>query len=60
MFHANCWGMPYVAAMMGAKLVFAGQHLEPDRLLEAFAQEKVTITAGVPTIWFRLLEELDL
>ena len=59
MFHANCWGMPYVAAMMGAKLVFAGQHLDPGHLLEAFDQERVTITAGVPTIWFRLLEELD-
>ena len=59
MFHVNCWGLPYVAAMMGAKLVFPGPHLDADSLLEAFIQEQVTFSAGVPTVWLSLLEKLD-
>ncbi|MCP4194964.1 MAG: long-chain fatty acid--CoA ligase [Planctomycetaceae bacterium] len=59
MFHVNAWGLPYVAAMMGSKLVLAGQHVDAISLLEAFEQEQVTMTAGVPTIWIGLLQELD-
>jgi len=59
MFHANAWGYPYLATMIGAKLVYPGQHLDPDSLLEAFVQEKVTWTAGVPTIWLGILGLLD-
>lgn len=51
MFHANAWGIPYAAAMCGCKIVFPGPHLDPMSLLEAYQQEKVTMTAGVPTIW---------
>ena len=53
MFHVNAWGYPYVAAMIGAKLVFPGPHLDPESLLDDFSQEHVTWTAGVPTIWLR-------
>ncbi len=59
MFHANAWGYPYVAAMLGAKLVFPGPHLDPESLLEDFVQEGVTWTAGVPTIWLGILQLLD-
>ena len=59
MFHANAWGYPYLAAMLGSKLVFPGPYLDPESLLEAFVQEKVTWTAGVPTIWLGLLQLLD-
>lgn len=59
MFHANSWGLPYAAAMAGPKLVFPGPFLDPPSLLEAFDQEKVTMTAGVPTIWQGLLSTLD-
>src|SRR5262249_7754907 len=59
MFHANAWGYPYVAAMVGAKLVFPGPHLDVPSLLEDLVQERVTFTAGVPTIWFGILAELD-
>ncbi len=51
MFHANAWGYPYIAAMQGAKQVFPGPHLDAESLLEDFVQERVTWTAGVPTIW---------
>lgn len=59
MFHANSWGLPYAAAMIGPKLVFPGPHLDPVSLLEDFEKEEVTFTAGVPTIWQALLNELD-
>ena len=59
MFHANAWGYPYLAAMIGTKLVFPGPHLDPESLLEAFVQEQVTWTAGVPTIWLGMLQMLD-
>jgi fatty-acyl-CoA synthase len=59
MFHANAWGYPYLAAMLGAKLVFPGPHLDPESLLDDFVQEGVTWTAGVPTIWMGILGMLD-
>jgi fatty-acyl-CoA synthase len=59
MFHANAWGYPYLAAMLGAKLVFPGPHLDPESLLEDFVEEQVTWTAGVPTIWLGMLQMLD-
>jgi fatty-acyl-CoA synthase len=59
MFHANAWGYPYLAAMLGAKLVLPGPHLDPESLLEDFVQEGVTWAAGVPTIWLGLLQLLD-
>jgi fatty-acyl-CoA synthase len=59
MFHANAWGYPYIAAMLGAKQVFPGPHLDAESLLEDFVQEGVTWTAGVPTIWLGILQLLD-
>ena len=59
MFHANAWGYPYIAAMLGSKLVFPGPHLDPESLLDDFVQEGVTWTAGVPTIWIGILALLD-
>ncbi len=59
MFHANAWGYPYLAAMIGSKLVFPGPYLDPESLLDDFVQEQVTWTAGVPTIWLGMLQMLD-
>jgi acyl-CoA synthetase (AMP-forming)/AMP-acid ligase II len=59
MFHANAWGYPYIATMIGAKLVYPGPFLDPESLLEDFVQEGVTWTAGVPTIWMGILAMLD-
>jgi fatty-acyl-CoA synthase len=59
MFHANAWGLPFTAALVGAKLVFPGPHLDADSLLELFERERVTLAAGVPTIWLALLRALD-
>lgn len=59
MFHAAAWGMPYMAMLNGAKIVLPGPHLDPDSLLELMAAEKVTVAAGVPTIWNGILAKLD-
>ena len=45
MFHANCWGMPYGAVMLGVKLVFPGPHLHPDDLLDLMQAEPPTLVA---------------
>ena len=55
MFHVNAWGMPYCCALAGAKLVFPGPHLDGKSLYELFESEKVTMSAGVPTVWLGLL-----
>jgi fatty-acyl-CoA synthase len=59
MFHVNAWGIPYIAAMTGAKLVFPGPYLDPPSLLELMAGERVTCAAGVPTIWLGIREAMD-
>jgi fatty-acyl-CoA synthase len=59
MFHANAWGYPYLATFVGAKLVYPGPYLDPQSLLDAFVQEGVTWSAGVPTIWLGILGLLD-
>ncbi|HLY27907.1 MAG TPA: AMP-binding protein, partial [Aggregatilineales bacterium] len=59
MFHVNAWGLPFTCTMMGAKQVYPGPHLDPESLLDLFEQEKVTISAGVPTIWMTILDALE-
>ncbi|WP_029215150.1 long-chain fatty acid--CoA ligase [Kallotenue papyrolyticum] len=59
MFHANAWGLPFAATMVGAKQVFPGPHLDPESLLDLFEREQVTMTAGVPTIWLGVVQALD-
>lgn len=59
MFHVNAWGLPYACTMIGAKLVFPGPHLDAASLLDLFANERVTVAAGVPTIWLGIREALD-
>jgi fatty-acyl-CoA synthase len=55
MFHANAWGIAYTAPMAGAKLVFPGMKLDGASVYELMDQEKVTFSAGVPTVWLMLL-----
>lgn len=59
MFHANAWGFPFTCTLVGATQVFPGPHLDPQSLLEDFREERVTLTAGVPTIWLGILQALD-
>ena len=55
MFHVNAWGIPFTAALVGCKLVMPGPHLDGASLYELFETEKVTFSAGVPTVWLGLL-----
>jgi fatty-acyl-CoA synthase len=59
MFHANAWGLPYSAAMVGATQVFPGPFLDAESLLDLFAATGVTFTGGVPTIWMGVLQCLQ-
>jgi fatty-acyl-CoA synthase len=51
MFHAAAWGYTYMAVTVGAKLTFPGPDLTPQGLVPLFESEKVTVSAGVPTVW---------
>jgi fatty-acyl-CoA synthase len=59
MFHANAWGMPFTAVMVGARIVLPGPHLDPESLCDLFQRERVTVTGGVPTIWMGVMQFLD-
>ena len=59
MFHVNAWGLPYIAPMVGAKIVFPGPQLDGKSLYELFESEKVTFSAGVPTVWQGLLAFME-
>ena len=59
MFHVNAWGIPYAAAMAGAKLVLPGAHLDGASLHELMESERVTLALGVPTVWLALLQHLE-
>jgi fatty-acyl-CoA synthase len=58
MFHVNAWGIPYSAALTGAKLVFPGGAMDGKSIYELMESEKVTFAAGVPTVWQMLLGHL--
>jgi fatty-acyl-CoA synthase len=58
MFHANAWGMPYTGMMLGIKQVFPGPMMDGPSICQMIQDEKVTFTAGVPTIWLGVMNEL--
>ncbi|WP_241004393.1 long-chain fatty acid--CoA ligase [Conexibacter sp. SYSU D00693] len=59
MFHANAWGLAHAAVMTGSSLVLPGPDLSPGAIVALLEAERVTLTAGVPTIWMGMLAELD-
>ncbi|HZA25859.1 MAG TPA: AMP-binding protein, partial [Dehalococcoidia bacterium] len=59
MFHANCWGLPYSSTLAGATQVFPGVRPDPRAICELIQQERVSISAGVPTIWIGVLDYLE-
>ena len=59
MFHANAWGTPYTAAMVGAKLVMPGPHLDGESVYQLMKSEGVNQSQGVPTVWMMLFAYLD-
>ena len=59
MFHANAWGLAHAAVAAGASLVMPGPDLSPAALASLIEEERVTVAAGVPTIWMAVLPELE-
>ncbi|HXR98871.1 MAG TPA: AMP-binding protein [Terriglobales bacterium] len=59
MFHANAWGVPYTAAMVGCKLVLGGACFDAESALDWLAGEQVTFSAGVGVIWQNIFDALD-
>jgi len=59
MFHANGWGLPFAAPAVGAKLVLPGRHLDGASLVTLLRDEKVTVAAGVHTVWLGVVDHLD-
>jgi fatty-acyl-CoA synthase len=59
MFHANAWGIPYTATMVGASLVLPGPKLDAESVLDLLRDEEVTMTAGVPTVWMAMLKAIE-
>ena len=58
MFHVNAWGLPYAALMTGCKLVMPGPQLDGPSIYNLLEGEKVTVAAGVPTIWLGLINHM--
>ena len=59
MFHANCWGLAHAGVATGATLIMPGRDLSGKAVAELIESERVTIAAGVPTIWMGVLSEVD-
>jgi fatty-acyl-CoA synthase len=59
MFHVNAWGLPYSAAMTGAKLVFPGPAMDGKSIFDLIESEKVSFAAGVPTVWQMMLGHMQ-
>lgn len=57
MFHASAWGLPFACVGAGATQVLPGPMFTPSLILDLFEQYKVTVSAGVPTIWLGVLQE---
>ena len=58
MFHVNAWGIPYAAPMVGASLIMPGRQLDGASVEQLMNGERVTMSAGVPTVWMGLLQHL--
>ncbi len=59
MFHAAAWGYPFMAVTRAAKLVYPGPDLSPKGLTDLIADEKVTFSTGVPTVWIGIQQHLE-
>ena len=59
MFHLMGWGLPYSAGLAPARLVLAGADTSPQALAALIERERVTLAAGIPTFWARLIDALE-
>jgi fatty-acyl-CoA synthase len=59
MFHANAWGLPYGCLLAGSNMVLPGPNMTPQAIVRLLVEQKVTVSAGVPTIWMGVLPLVD-
>jgi fatty-acyl-CoA synthase len=59
MFHANCWRLPYSCTMAGSTQVLPGVRPDPKAICQLIERERITYSAGVPTIWTGVLDYLE-
>jgi acyl-CoA synthetase (AMP-forming)/AMP-acid ligase II len=59
LFHVNAWGVPFAAAMCGAKLVLPGAQLDGRSIYELMRDERCTFSLGVPTIWLNVMDYIE-
>ena len=59
LFHVNAWGIPYAAAMCGAKVVLPGPSLDGKSLFDLAVQEKCNFSLGVPTVWLGFFKYIE-
>ncbi|HEY7388945.1 MAG TPA: long-chain fatty acid--CoA ligase [Bryobacteraceae bacterium] len=59
MFHANSWGLPHAAWLAGWDMIFPGRFLQPEPLCRLIAEERPTVSSGVPSIWAEVLRYAD-
>ncbi len=59
MFHANAWGIAHTAPMVGATLVMPGGRMDGEAIYQLLDEERVSMTAAVPTVWLMLLQYLE-
>ena len=59
LFHANAWGLAFCAPAVGAKIVNPGPNMDGESIYQLLAEEKVTFTAAVPTVWLMLMQHLE-
>lgn len=59
LFHVNAWGVPFAAAICGAKLALPGSALDPASLLALITAEKATFALGVPTVWMSFIDHIE-
>src|SRR5258706_504161 len=58
MFHAAAWGLPFAGALSGAKFVYSAVN-DPAIICRLMNDEKVTHSAGVPTVWLSMFQHID-
>jgi len=59
MYHANAWGLPYVAPMLGAKLVLPGPKMDGESIHHLIESESVSFCCAVPTVFSMLFQYLE-
>lgn len=59
LFHANGWSTAFSCPMVGCAMVMPGAGMDGNSIHQLLSEERVTVSAAVPTVWLMLLQELE-